>query len=161
MSTREPVAVSRSPGAHGMIQNMGCRSGSTAVLTDATSNTGGCAPAAAARNRKSETSLVNSNPLPDWTPPGGDWFRSEADQPLDLDKAGRAARTHERTEQAGRRPYRCDARAELRVRDVVHRLVEVRVVEDVVSLRAERESDMLPDGDVLHQRHVGVEEVRA
>ena len=41
-----------------------------------------------------------------------------------------------------------------------HRVVEIRMVESVVRLRAERERQVLFNPDVLHERDVHVEEMR-
>src|SRR5271169_4941728 len=79
---------------------------------------------------------------------------SESDLAFDFQKARRTARPDERTQQAGGRTHRGDTGTELRIRNIVHRLIEVRMIQQIVSVSAERKSNMLCNRDVLHQRKI-------
>ena len=88
--------------------------------------------------------------------------RSESDQALDLKEPRRSSRPRDKSsQQARRRRDFGHAEAEVGVRNIAYGLIEIRVVEDVVDLRAEGERHMLRDANVLGESEGHIEEMRS
>src|SRR5215469_7988917 len=94
-----------------------------------------------------------------WLPPSS--YLLKPDDAPNLQETRRTTAAQERTQNASGRADGIDTQAEIRIGNVVDRLIEVHVIEKVVGLRPEREGDLLGDLQILHQRHVDVEEVRS
>src|SRR5579863_8747281 len=85
---------------------------------------------------------------------------SKMQRSLKLHESGRIVPRHERTQDAGRRSHQSRDRPEQRVGNIVHRLIEIRMVEQVERLRPNRNGDMLLDPEIFHEREVHIEEAR-
>src|SRR5215470_7514079 len=81
---------------------------------------------------------------------------------LDLNQAWRGVATQKRSKDRSRRTNGGDDRAELRVGNVAHRLIEVGVIEQVEELQSDSNPASFPMGDleVLHHSQVGIEVLR-
>ncbi len=81
----------------------------------------------------------------------------ELELQLQLNDARRAVGTQERAHNTGGRPHRFDDLPEVRVGNVIHRLIEVRMIEQVEELHPKPELCILTDGEELGHAEVGVE----
>jgi hypothetical protein len=89
-------------------------------------------------------------------------LRLEGETSRQLDHARGSIAAQERSHNAGGNADRADDAAELRTGDIVDRLIEVGMVNQVEELSPHPQFSLLPAGqrDLLHHREIGVEESR-
>ena len=80
----------------------------------------------------------------------------ELELQLQLNDARRAVGSEERTHNTGGRAHRFDDLPEVRVGNIIHRLIEVGMIEQVEELHPKPELCILADGEELRHAQIGV-----